>query len=103
MMYPCTKCGACCRKISSVIENLGLHAEDMESAFYFPYTCDATGACENLQPDMSCKVYNDRPLICNIDRLIDKLSLDKESFYAENVAACNTLMDLEKLPSHFRI
>lgn len=101
-MFPCTKCGACCRKISSFIKALPEQFSN-DPDFLFPYQWDENGVCENLLPDNSCKVYDARPLVCNIEKFINKFSLPADEFYKQNAVVCNTLMDWENLPQELRV
>lgn len=87
-MYPCIKCGLCCKHIDKAVEIAG------EIFSRFPYKWDETGRCEKLDENDMCMVYDNRPLICNIDRVADKFGLDKEEFYAANINACNELLAL---------
>jgi Fe-S-cluster containining protein len=80
MTFPCIGCGACCRRVGSIQK----FPED--HPLHFPYK-NTNGVCENLV-DNQCKVYNDRPLVCNVEKLREFLGAEKESFYAENVKYC---------------
>ena len=91
MTFPCTGCGACCRVINRH-ESL-IVTDDVSSLYYFPYKWDETGKCENLGDDNKCKIYESRPLICNIDAFIDALGLDRKEFHDVNIGICNKLVD----------
>lgn len=103
MSFPCTGCGACCRRINKAVASIGSDASDPMSEFYFPYKWDQTGRCEKLLPDNSCSVYEDRPLICNIDKLHSFVDMPQNQFYALNIVFCNQMMDEDKMPQSFRI
>lgn len=90
MKFPCTGCGACCRVINRH-EGL-IVTDDPTNPYYFPYKWDDTGKCENLVDD-KCKIYESRPLICNIDAFIDALGLERKEFHAINIEVCNKLVD----------
>lgn len=99
--FPCTSCGACCRRISLAVE---YHkTDDPKDPLYFPYKWDEDGVCEMLQPGNLCKVYHDRPLICNVERYAEYMGVDRRAFFKLNVSACNTLMDEDGLPLNLRI
>ena len=71
-MFPCTKCGACCRNV----KGLGL-------------PCDDDGVCTNLiQDDNTCSMYEDRPLICRVRDYGKSINKDKDGdlkdWYIEN-------------------
>lgn len=81
--YPCIKCGLCCRKISEVVESLGVE---------FPYKWDETGRCEMLGVDNLCMTYDSRPMLCNVDELMLALGDERKEFYNVNIASCNKLL-----------
>jgi len=102
-VFPCSGCGACCHRINKTVENLGIENIDSGNDLYFPYKWDNTGRCEMLTDDNRCSVYETRPLICNVDKLLSLIDIPKEQFYAMNIAACNTMMDEDNLPLKYRI
>jgi hypothetical protein len=75
--FPCSKCGECCKRIGLIAPEL----VDPE-----------TGWCKYLDPDTNlCTIYEDRPLICNIDRAYDEIFKDKmtrDEWYRENLKYC---------------
>ena len=80
MKFPCSKCGACCRKIGRV-------CPDLEGP---------DGSCIYLSSDNLCSIYQDRPIFCNVDKFYDKYFKDKmsrEEFYELNLAECKKLQD----------
>ena len=86
--YPCIKCGLCCKRVDVAAKRavmLGLEK--------FPFNWDETGKCEMLGDDNLCKVYDSRPLICNIDRIAELYELDKKSFYNQNIESCNMMLE----------
>jgi Fe-S-cluster containining protein len=93
-MFPCTGCGQCCKRIKDIHYLF-------PAPFTFPYK-HINGVCEKLV-DNKCSVYDDRPLICNIDKMIEYREFDKEEYYAENIAACNQIMDEDGIDQSFRI
>lgn len=100
-MYPCTSCGCCCKRINKAVESLDI--TDEKDKLYFPYSWDETGKCNNLTPDNRCSIYDQRPLLCNVDLLMEYLNLDKESFYKENIIACNKMMEDDGIDEYFKI
>lgn len=89
MSYPCTQCGCCCRKINTAVENIKI----IHPQYQFPHTWDETGRCEMLTDDNMCKVYDNRPEICNIDFMIGFFEMDFTDTYKECIKICNRLMD----------
>jgi Fe-S-cluster containining protein len=99
MSYPCTGCGGCCQRVDKIsLKGLG---ED--HPLFFPYKWDEKGVCEKLTKENKCSVYESRPLVCNIDKLADQIGLDKDTFYRENILACNKIMEEDGKPMEFRI
>lgn len=102
MSFPCTGCGACCRRVGKIMDTIA-EASDQNSQLYFPYKWDETGKCEMLLPDNSCSVYENRPLICNVDKLHSLFAIPKAEYYALTIGLCNQMMDDDGLPERFRI
>lgn len=98
MSFPCTGCGACCRHIDKAKDLIKTNPE-----LNFPYTWDETGKCEMLGDDNMCKVYDSRPLICNVDKLMAFYKLNKKDFYAINIKGCHKLMKEEGIYKEYRI
>jgi len=86
--YPCIKCGLCCKRVDIAVkraEALGFEK--------FPFNWDETGKCEMLGEDNLCIVYEHRPLICNIEKIIEVYGLDKKDFYNMNIESCNSMLE----------
>lgn len=98
--YPCSGCGACCRKVSLAV--LGVGVQPKEHPLHFPYKWDESGCCEMLVGNQ-CSVYEDRPLMCRVDAVQPFVGMTKKKWYKLNVKACNSLMDKEKLDLNLRI
>lgn len=78
----CSRCaspGACCRSVWRVA---GVDPS-------WPLT--ATGACTMLTDAGTCRIYADRPRICQIDALRPP-SFTLDEWYARNHDACKTLV-----------
>ena len=99
--FPCTGCGACCRRISQAV--LYHNIKDVNNPLYFPYSWDSFGVCEMLGEDNKCTVYDKRPLICNIKSYAEYMGHDLNQFMSFNIHYCNKLMDLDNLPLEYRI
>lgn len=89
-MFKCSGCGLCCKNVAKVAESVK-NIEELR----FPYSHD-NGVCEKLNEDNTCSVYEDRPLICNVDALIDYYKLNKKSFYELNELGCKELQKNDK-------
>lgn len=97
MSYPCTSCGACCRRIKTAVELM----QELDPEFTFPYKWGETGTCEMLDENNLCKVYDHRPTICNIDKMNALLQIP--GFYELNIAACNKMIVEDKLDEKYLI
>ena len=92
-IFPCTQCGCCCRRIGEVIKK----------GIIFPYKTKEDGSCEMLTDDNKCKVYDSRPILCNISELGKTLGRDLDEFYRENIEICNRIMEEDNISIEFRI
>ena len=101
MNFPCTGCGCCCKRINLAVAFEGFKPKG--HPLHFPYSWSQEGVCEMLTPDNKCRVYDCRPLICNIEKYAEYLGVDLEHFFKLNADACNRLMDLDNVPLQFRI
>ena len=59
----------------------------------FPYDPNPDGSCSKLNEDGSCSVYEDRPIICNIDLMGQLLHQDTTEWYRINAENCNKLIN----------
>ena len=66
-MWKCKECGACCYFIDKA----------KKMGYEFPYKAKKDGSCEKLI-DNRCSIYEDRPDICNVEKV--RRILDKEYF-----------------------
>jgi len=94
--YPCTSCGACCKRIDKIAEGFKQIGLD------FPYTWDETGKCEKLV-DNQCSVYDHRPLLCNIEKVAEYMKIPRDIFFLVNIKLCNQLIKEDGLDESFLI
>jgi Fe-S-cluster containining protein len=84
--FPCTQCGACCRNVDKAAETRMLDRGD--------------GCCVHYD-DASrlCKIYESRPDICRVDVQFQRhySHMGWKAFCEVNVAACNTLQNLQSV------
>lgn len=85
--FNCTGCGACCSRIKKVAD-LVIDIEELR----FPYAISEAGKCEKLDENNRCSVYDERPLICNIDRMSEYMNIPIDVFYEMNKKACNEMI-----------
>lgn len=72
--FKCSICGRCCLNIDKVINQLSEIATIIGSEnAHFPYS-HKNGRCENLSNNNRCTIYDDRPIICNTDKLVKIIS-----------------------------
>ena len=80
-MYPCKKCGECCKHIdvTPFAKELAL----------------ANGVCKFLDLETNlCTQYRTRPNVCNIDKFYETFLsayMSREEFYRQNIEICNLL------------
>lgn len=91
MDFPCTKCGACCKNISGIKE---LESYDL-----------GNGVCRHLGENNECRIYADRPAICRVNVMYERVYrqiYSKEKFYALNIESCKVLQEKEQVDVKFR-
>ena len=104
--FPCTKCGCCCRRVDVAVNLFNAKSEWMKDGdypIYFPYNWDETGKCEMLKKNNTCQVYKNRPLICDVEKMANYLTIPKKLFFEQNIEACNKLMDEDNIPEKYKI
>ncbi len=62
MSFECTKCAGCCTADNLKYYNLK----------HWGIEIDEKGVCKNLNNDNTCKIYENRPLVCQIEELFDR-------------------------------
>jgi hypothetical protein len=78
-MFKCDKCGQCCRHLANSEVYKELDRGD--------------GVCKYLDGNL-CSIYDDRPVICNIDKAFElyfKHVISKEDYIKLNQEACLSL------------
>ena len=100
--FPCTGCGCCCKRVKNVLETWGSEISDPEHILHFPYQIDESGKCEMLDDDNKCKVYENRPMICNIDSIKELFDFPEKEFYELNAKFCNQFMAEDGIPEELR-
>lgn len=93
MSFPCTGCGACCRRVGFKMDILRM--------FDFPYQAKEDGSCEMLDGN-KCLVYENRPFICNVDKIGEHFP-DKKEFYNANIDACNRMQEEDGIDPKYRV
>lgn len=78
MSFPCTKCGACCRRVGS--------------SPYSEHLAGRDGRCRHLNADNTCSIYEQRPDVCRVDLMLERFGIPKHFGYEANAALCNRWM-----------
>lgn len=80
-MYRCDKCGMCCMQVGT-------------SSFY-AFLDRGDGTCRHFDDTTHlCKIYDHRPVICNIDAMYSRCyqsKMSREMYDQLNYAACAML------------
>ena len=82
-MFPCSKCGQCCRHVGSTPLGKDLDRGDGVCCHYDETT-------------RLCRIYQERPLLCRVDDYYDRFLKDKmpwEEWYRLNQEQCRKLQD----------
>ena len=92
-MFPCTRCGLCCRSL------------DMNKDLQFLDRGD--GTCRYLNCETNeCKDYQNRPLYCRVDEMYEKFfsgELLLDEYLRMNVDVCLSLQERAGIPEEERI
>ena len=90
MVFPCTKCGACCKR-AHLIEN-------------FQYVDYKNTGCKKLN-DNKCSIYLNRPFICNMEKVRNLLfsNIKLKEYYKISAIICNKLMQEDKMDESYLI
>nr|WP_200978367.1 YkgJ family cysteine cluster protein [Pseudomonas cichorii] len=84
-MFPCNKCGLCCKNLDKSPDYSHLDRGD--------------GTCVNFDSQSNlCTIYNNRPLICRVLEYHEThLShINKDSYISTNISICKKLQNTEK-------
>ena len=91
--FHCTSCGLCCKNIGGILNVPPAMAFLAQAKRDFPYQARADGSCEKLDENNRCTVYDNRPLLCNINRLGEQpdIPMTKEAWFDLNYKGCKIL------------
>ena len=109
-MFPCERCGTCCRSIPKI--------------FFLESMLLPNGICKFLDEQTNlCKIYSMRPIFCNVDAYYEKYlkqTITREQFYSQNKESCRkirsqlqtrenierpnkVILSIEEIPSTLRL
>lgn len=77
MIFPCDRCGLCCRHLEQIPQ-----LKDFDSG---------DGKCVHLLDNNECLIYNNRPNICNVSKMFElyfKNHMTEEEYIAINMDGC---------------
>lgn len=110
--FPCTGCGMCCRMVGLAVRNAkqmvidGVTDSYVQEVAKFPFKANEAGACEHLQADHGCAVYESRPDICSIAKTWEKHhseNISREDYFISTAELCNELIAAEGMGDNFFI
>ena len=94
--FNCTACGHCCAQINRLLDfDWANHWPWMQKLVDdFPYAVREDGSCEMLNGTL-CSVYEDRPLLCSIERTADEvdIGMSKQQWFMVNEQSCKQLQN----------
>jgi len=93
-VFPCTGCGLCCQRMHEVFDNLKelrKYPVMFNAVVEFPHDIRKDGSCSKFI-DGKCSVYEDRPLLCNVQKLGEIMQIDLMEWYKANATACNAMI-----------
>ena len=66
------------------------------------------GGCINLDDDMSCKIYETRPLLCQVDGMFERMKkykpeLDQKKWNILNTKICHDIIDEAGIDPKYKI
>lgn len=79
-MFQCTKCGICCKNIDKIPELEEFHT--------------GNGICIHLTSNNGCDIYQNRPTICNVEKMYElkyRRFMSKEEYERLNMEGCRML------------
>ena len=92
MDFPCTQCGLCCKNVRNALTwDMPDWLKPAVDAFPKDWVLD-DGSCAKMVGNQ-CSVYEDRPLLCNLDKAHDELDMpmNKDEWFDLNVRGCHSL------------
>ncbi len=95
--FPCTKCGLCCKHVGDVLSQNSIEYKTSPTVIKdlinsFPYKVNEDGSCSMLTEEGLCKVYENRPIICNVRLGAKLLNIPLKDWYKDRAKGCNDLI-----------
>lgn len=99
LKFQCSGCGSCCRRVGSAIENM----KDLG----FPYEAKEDGSCEMLDENNQCKVYENRPDVCSVEKMYkilhEPLGKKREEIFRMESEICHKFIEEDGLDEKYKI
>ena len=94
--FPCTSCGACCRRVGVIASVTGMNLPVKED-----------GSCAHLvewsaEGVTRCAIYDERPDICRVGYAIPD-EMDLLDYHKITAAMCNAMQEEDEMEEVFRI
>ncbi len=97
--FQCSGCGCCCSRVGKAIANM--------KSLGFPYEAKEDGSCTMLDENKQCKVYDDRPEVCSVDRMYEKyykeMFENKKDFYTMQSEICHKFINEDGMDSKYLV
>ena len=91
--FPCTQCGLCCKNIGNILSNYSIFPTVIQDLVKrFPYKVNEDGSCSKLNSDNFCSVYDNRPIMCNVDLMGKLLHQNTTEWYRINADNCDAVI-----------
>ena len=103
MVFPCTKCGLCCKNAKRLNAEIESYFTLVPEELKFPHAINEDGSCSKLTAEGLCSVYDNRPLVCNLRGLGEKFNFDMKKWYEQNAASCNAEQEKVGMDESFRV
>ena len=104
MSFPCTRCLLCCTTIGILLDNKDQLDELTQFMLSkFPYKPLENGTCSQLSEYGECKVYDHRPIVCNVKLMAKLRGKTEEEYFKETASHCNQMMDRWGVEKSYRI
>ena len=94
--FPCTQCGACCRR-TAALTFFGLPIKEDGSCAHLKEVSDSNG-----QAVYACDIYETRPNACRIGFIRPEI-VSVERYTELTIAQCNAFQVEDEMPMRFRI
>ncbi len=108
MNFKCTGCGLCCKSVGKALEAAKTGDKDdpiVQELLAFPYGHEL-GVCEKLDEKGQCTVYDNRPDICDVNKIFEKHykgTQTKKEYFRLNNIICNQMIKENNLSDDFLI